>query len=374
MKERKLHIIDTTLRDGEQAPGVVFTTEEKYRISSMLDELGMEEVEIGTPAISEDERDNIKFLCNSGFRFKTLCWSRAVKSDIDIAATTGCNGVHISFPVSDLMLNLMNKPRQWVLDSVVSMARYAADKFEYVSVGAQDASRADLNFLKDFIYHSVAVGVPRIRIADTVGIMNPMSVAALFEDLKGLFPKTNLEFHAHNDLGMATANAVSAFIYGADTLSVTVNGIGERAGNVPIEELAMALKLSVGYEPELKTRCFSKLCKYVEEASGRMIPEAKPITGKMVLCHESGIHTNFIIKDRSSYQIIKPEDIGAEQPEFIFGKHSGSNAINSFLAKNGLFVSPSQSESILYQVKKLSQYRKNAVTENEIINFYNHLR
>ena len=374
MKERKLHIIDTTLRDGEQAPGVVFTTEEKYRISSMLDELGMEEVEIGTPAISEDERDNIKFLCNSGFRFKTLCWSRAVKGDIDIAATTGCNGVHISFPVSDLMLNLMNKPRQWVLDSVVSMARYAADKFEYVSVGAQDASRADLNFLKDFIYHSVAVGVPRIRIADTVGIMNPMSVAALFEDLKGLFPKTNLEFHAHNDLGMATANAVSAFIYGADTLSVTVNGIGERAGNVPIEELAMALKLSVGYEPELKTRCFSKLCKYVEEASGRMIPEAKPITGKMVLCHESGIHTNFIIKDRSSYQIIKPEDIGAEQPEFIFGKHSGSNAINSFLAKNGLFVSPSQSESILYQVKKLSQYRKNAVTENEIINFYNHLR
>ena len=328
MINKKLHIIDTTLRDGEQAPGVVFSLKEKIEILSMLDDIGVPEVEIGTPAISVSEAKNLTVLCNSGFRFKTLCWSRAVKKDIDIAAATGCDGLHISFPVSDLMLNLMNKSRQWVFDNLTEMAAYASDRFEYVSLGAQDASRADIGFLKDYINSAQNAGISRIRIADTVGLMNPHSVSCLIENLKSLFPEMVFEFHGHNDLGMATANAVAAFMAGSEAISVTINGLGERAGNTPIEELVMALRLSLEYDCGLKTERFNELCKYVENVSGRQISDSKPITGKMVMCHESGIHTNFMIKDRRSYQILSPESIGADQPEFLFGKHSGRNAID----------------------------------------------
>ena len=341
-----LHIIDTTLRDGEQAPGVVFSLHEKLQIAQLLDKVGVPEVEIGMPAISAREIEETKALCTSGFKFKSLGWCRAIKQDIDAARKAKCQYVHISFPVSDHHLAMMGKSHSWVFNSIKEIVSYAKDYFELVSIGAQDASRANETFLKEFIAYASIHEVSRVRIADTVGIMNPFSVSQMMSELNKLFPDITLEFHGHNDLGMATANALAAATSGAKAVSVTVNGLGERAGNTSLEELAMALKMSMGYDTGLKTEYFSTLCAFVEKASGRVNSVSKPITGNMVMCHETGIHTNLILKDISSYQILKPETIGREQPALIFGKHSGSNAIGAF-----------QSAALMEQLKKLELAR-----------------
>ena len=368
-----LHIIDTTLRDGEQAPGVVFSLHEKLQIAQLLDKIGIPEVEIGMPAISRSEIEETETICTSGFKFKSLGWCRANKQDIDAANKAKCQHVHISFPVSEHHLAIMGKSYGWVFNSMKEIVSYAKDYFELVSIGAQDASRANQEFLKEFLAYASINKVQRVRIADTVGIMNPFSVSKMMSELNNLFPEIVLEFHGHNDLGMATANALAAATSGAKAVSVTVNGLGERAGNTSLEELIMALKISLGYDTGLKTEYFSALCAFVEKASGRVNSVSKPITGNMVMCHETGIHTNLILKDINSYQILKPETIGSEQPALIFGKHSGSNAITSFFQTRGMNVTKEQSYSILKTVKQLSTERKRSVSERELLNMYYHM-
>ncbi len=371
MKPISLHIIDTTLRDGEQAPGVVFSLHEKLKIAQMLDKVGIPEVEIGMPAMSENETTDARIICTAGFQFRSLGWCRANKQDIDCAAKAKCDRVHISLPVSEIHLNSLGKNRKWVIDTMRQVVGYAKERFELVSIGAQDASRANQAFLQEFISEGVEKGVKRVRIADTVGIMNPFTVSRLFEELAVDFPDTILEFHGHNDLGMATANALAAVASGANAVSVTVNGLGERAGNTSLEELIMALKISMGYELAYQTEHFCSLCALVEQASGRQNALSKPISGTMVMCHESGIHTNSLLKNLNSYQILRPEMIGTKQPSFIFGKHSGSNAITSFFQNKGMVVTKEQSHYLLNLVKNMSVERKRSVTENELLSIYN---
>ena len=233
----KPYLIDSTLRDGEQAPGVVFHLEEKLKIASLLDQAKIPEVEVGTPAMGKDEVAEIKAIVQAGFKFKTLSWCRATKEDIDAAAMAGTSGVNISFPVSDIHLFAMGKTQGWVLHTMREMVAYAADKFEYVAIGAQDASRAEFHFLSDFIGEAIWLKASRVRIADTVGILNPITTARLFRKIRKYFPHISLEFHGHNDLGMATANTFTALSAGANCASVTVNGIGERAGNAALKKL-----------------------------------------------------------------------------------------------------------------------------------------
>ncbi len=364
------YIIDTTLRDGEQAPGVVFSLEEKINIASFLDCTGIPELELGMPALSREESVAIGILCSYGFNFKKLIWARSLKADIDKSINCGADGVHISFPVSDLMMRLTCKTTKTVLRDVRSLIKYASGLFSYVTVGAQDASRAESNFLKEFIACAIDSGCKRIRVADTVGIMNPMSVYCLFKELTSVFDNFDFEFHAHNDLGMATANALCALQGGAGSISTTVNGIGERAGNSALEEVIMGLKLSLGEVVKYDTSHLYELSKYVESVSCRKLQKSKPVTGEMVMCHESGIHTNMLLKDRASYQILNPEDIGASQPEFMFGKHSGRSAINAFFISNGIKLSADQSNMILNMVKSVSIQNKSNIETCELLNIY----
>ena len=367
MIESKLHIIDTTLRDGEQAPGVVFSLEEKLQIASLLEKVGIPELEIGMPAISKQDSDDIYTICTSGFKFKSLGWCRGNETDIDYALRTNCDGVHLSLPVSNQHIKLLGKDRRWVLERVKQLAKYAKDRFSFVSIGAQDASRADFDFLKEFVATTNYNGFDRIRLADTVGIMNPFSTHEMLSELTKCFPNTVFEFHGHNDLGMATANALAAVKGGAQAVSVTVNGLGERAGNSSLEELVMALKMSMGYNLPIHTEYFSDLCRYVENASGRRNGASKPIIGEMAMRHESGIHTNWIIKELDSYQILEAEKIGVSQPELVFGKHSGSNALLALLKKQGLNISREQSKDLLNSIKQLSINSKGWVSEKEVI-------
>jgi len=364
------YFIDTTLRDGEQAPGVVFSLKEKIRIAALLDGAGVPELEVGTPAMGEAEIRDIHTISTMGFGFKTLAWCRANKHDIRMASLSGTSGVHISFPVSEILMKAMGKDKAWVIAQLQELISFAAPLFQYVTIGAQDASRAEVDFLKEFVSAAVCFGASRVRLADTVGILNPLSTNLMVSSIRSIEKDFPLEFHAHNDLGMATANTLAAYMAGASCLSTTVNGLGERAGNAPMEEVALALELSAGIHSTLLTEGFSELCAYVSKVSERPIGADKPITGNLVLTHESGIHTGCLLKDRNTYQLIPASRVGRDEQEFMIGKHSGKSTLLHFFAEAHLPVTGDVCAIILDRVKDRAENLKRSLTKEELYSIY----
>ena len=364
------YFIDTTLRDGEQSPGVVFSLQEKIRIAALLNGAGVPEIEIGTPAMGETEQNDIRTICEMGFDFKTLSWCRATKNDIRSARAAGTNGVHISFPVSTILMNAMGKNPAWVFQQLNELIDFASPMFDYVTIGAQDASRAESGFLKEFVCAARAFGASRVRLADTVGLLNPFSITEMVQSVRSVEKDLPLEIHVHNDLGMATANTLAAYLAGATCLSTTINGLGERAGNAAMEEVAMALELSLGISSGLRTESFSALSKYVAGVSNRPLSVSKPVTGSMVLSHESGIHTRCLMKDRSTYQIIQAASIGLEEQDFIIGKHSGKSTILHFLEEAHLPITDDACSELLTNVKDTAEELKRTLSKEELYTLY----
>lgn len=368
------YFIDTTLRDGEQAPGVVFGLNDKIEICRLLDRIGIPEIEIGTPAMGDREVNDIRALGKMNFGFKTLAWCRANKGDIRLATRSGTHGVHLSFPVSEVLLQAMHKDRAWVTQSMKELMDFARSYFDYVTVGAQDASRAEPAFLNDFIGMAISHGASRIRLADTVGILNPLTTDMLIRGVRAVHPHIPIEFHAHNDLGMANANALTAYLAGAQCLSVTVNGLGERAGNAALEELVMAFELSANISCGLKTEVFAPLSQLVAGLSNRPLHASKPVTGHMVLSHESGIHTNCLLNNRQSYQIIEARKVGLAEKPFVFGKHSGCKSLVHFFAKHNLPMTKEVCDQLLARLKQQSEMLKRSLTEGELRELYVDIR
>lgn len=366
-----MYIIDTTLRDGEQAPGVSFTTKEKVRIASLLDTVGIEELEAGIPAMGEKEISDLRVLMNLGLSAKITPWCRAVKEDIDAAYRTGARSVHISFPVTAVQLEAIGKDYGWLFATLSQIVPYAQSMFGYVSIGAQDVSRADSGNIIDFASYASFLQVNRIRLADTVGILNPFTTQSLIQSVAGYVKDVDLEFHAHNDLGMATANAVAALMSGAQAVSVTVNGIGERSGNAALEEVIMAMVKSCGMEPKYDTMLFAELSRYVYTASGRKMPESKPIIGDMAKTHETGIHTRSIIENSSAYELLSSDDTGSPT-RLVFGKHSGRAALQYVLQKTGALISSESVAELLSHIKQQSADNKRFFTEDEVVYMYQH--
>jgi homocitrate synthase NifV len=366
------HIIDTTLRDGEQAPGVVFTLDEKLRIAGMLEDCGIKELEVGTPAMGADELRMIREIVQAGFRFDKLCWARAKEFDIEESAKTGANRINISFPVSDIQLSAMGRNTNWVMKQLRPMIAFARQRFDFIAIGAQDASRANREFLDEFIAACLAEGVDRIRLADTVGILNPFSTAQLFSTVCEKFPFVDFEFHGHNDLGMATANSVSALLSGAQSVSATINGLGERAGNACVEEIAAALKISSGINCGIHLSQIQELCRFVAQASSKPIHPSKPIVGEMVCRHESGIHCSSLLKNELTYQPFLSSEIG-KSTEMVIGRHSGGRTIQHFLEKQQICVNERHTSLLTEQVKALSLSKKRCLSQDELINLANNL-
>lgn len=260
-------IIDSTLRDGEQAPGIAFTLDDKLRIASMLSDAGVNELECGIPAMGNIERNDIRHILKAGLHPRITSWCRALVSDLVHASECGLDSVHIGFPASPVLQNVMNKSASEVLASIPELLSFATGFFDYVSVGAMDTTRSDIEFLKKFISIARSHGAHRIRIADTVGIGTPLSISNLISDLIRHEPGISYEFHGHNDLGMATANTLTAVEAGADVLSATLNGIGERAGNAALEEIIPALHFAAGITTSVTPSKLNPACRYVAEVT-----------------------------------------------------------------------------------------------------------
>jgi homocitrate synthase NifV len=360
-------LIDTTLRDGMQAPGVVFSSRERIRIASMLDEFGIDEIEAGTPAIGGDERGDISAIVRLGLSCRISAWCRAVKTDVVLAASCGTAAVHISFPLSSVLLACIGKSEAWLFATCESLVPWAVRRFPFVSVGAQDATRADPALLARFAGFACSCGAHRFRVADTAGVATPLGVEKIIRMLvKKKIPC--IEFHGHNDLGMASANAVTALMAGASSVSVTVNGLGERAGNAALEEVVMALRISSpGSFPRVKTRLLGPLCDYVAKASGRKIYKSKPVTGEAAFAHESGIHCDALLLDPASYQPFLPKQVGRKKITMLAGYHSGASGIKKLLGDLGILVTRAQAGMLVEQVRRLARKKKRSVSGKELL-------
>lgn len=366
--DKRITLIDSTLRDGEQAPGVAFSREEKFDIAMMIADAGIDEIEAGIPAMGHEEVDFLKRLSSSDIKSRIIAWCRADMRDIELAAESGVSDVHISFPVSDRHLKIQGRSRSWAIDNLASFALRASKMFERVYVGAQDATRCDFDFLKTFVIEAEKSGVKRVRIADTVGFSSPSEIYKMIRGLVSELTSTVIEFHGHNDFGMATANAVSAIEAGAGAISATVCGIGERAGNTALEEIVLWLALKRPGASFIKTETLKKICEKVSEASGIPIPVNKAIVGEKAFVHESGIHVHGQIVDFLAYQAFNPEIVGASSA-FVIGKHSGRAAVKKVLGSLGVNISDIEAERIIRSVRKHLEKRDFLLTDRDLLNF-----
>ncbi len=367
---KQLWIIDSTLRDGEQAPGVSFSPRDKLRIVEGLSLAGVPEIECGTPAMGEAECREIEALVSMRLPVRLTGWCRARTADLDAAARCGLHSVHIALPISEIQLAAMELPEDWPTQTLPAIAAYARERFQYVSVGAQDASRAPFERLLGFVQLAAECGAHRARIADTVGAWNPMEAYAAFQKLVAANASITLEFHGHNDLGMATANAIAAIEGGADCVSVTVNGLGERAGNAALEQVVAAVHHSLCLGSGIRLDKLAELCRFVAHASGRPVPVGQPITGSAVFRHESGIHCSALLRNSRAFQLFPPEDVGCPAEEFVIGKHSGTASIVHTLAAHGIVTSRETARKLRDPIRAFVTQTKRSLTPGELASLF----
>ncbi|QSZ26899.1 homocitrate synthase [Aceticella autotrophica] len=365
----KLYIVDTTLRDGEQTAGVVFANSEKIRIAKMLDEIGVNQLEVGIPAMGGDEKETIAKIAKLGLNASIMAWNRAVIKDIKESLECGVDAVAISISTSDIHIeHKLKTSRQWVLDHMTEAVAFAKKEGVYISVNAEDASRTDINFLIEFAKSAKQAGADRLRFCDTVGILDPFET---YEKIKAVKEATDIdiEMHTHNDFGMATANALAGIKAGANFVGVTVNGLGERAGNAALEEVVMALKYVYKRDLGIDTKKFRELSEYVSTASGRQLPSWKAIVGTNVFAHESGIHVDGALKNPQTYEIYNPDEVGLER-QIVIGKHSGTAALVNKFKEYGRALPESEAQELLPYVRSLSIQLKRCLFDKELIYLY----
>lgn len=366
---RQIYVVDTTLRDGEQTAGVVFANEEKLAIATMLSDLGVDQLEVGIPTMGGDEKDAIKSIVKRNLKSSIMAWNRAVISDIQESIDCGVDAVAISISVSDIHIkNKLKTSREWVLENMVKSVEYAKKNGLYVSVNGEDASRADREFLIKFMKAAKEVGADRFRYCDTVGVMGPFQIE---EEIKALYDnaKLDIEMHTHNDFGMATANAIAGLRGGANHVGVTVNGLGERAGNAALEEVVMALKFVYGCDVDMDTTMFREISEYVSKASGRVLPIWKAIVGTNMFAHESGIHADGALKNPKNYEAFDPSVVGLER-QIVIGKHSGKAAIVNKFKEYNIELTNEEASAILEMVRSTSVRLKRSLFDKEIVGLY----
>ena len=366
MKNPLVQINDTTLRDGEQAAGIAFNLEEKIAIATFLDSIGVQELEVGIPAMGQEEAESIREIANLGLNAKLLGWNRANRSDIQASLACGLERVHISIPVSDIQI-AAKFHGQWrvMLDRLRDVINFARDQGLAVSVGGEDSSRADDCFLMDVAMLAQEWGAFRFRFCDTVGILDPLTT---YQKVRQLVSHLSIpvEMHTHNDLGLATANALAGIQAGAFSVNTTVNGLGERAGNAALEEVVMALKRIYNIQTGIDTKRLLELSRLVAKASNCPVPPWKAIVGENAFAHESGIHAHGILQNPVTYEPFAPEDVGWER-RLVVGKHSGRHLVLSVLQQQGIILNSEEVQSLLEAVRHQAVTVKRSLTVEELL-------
>ena len=344
-------IYDTTLRDGEQTPGVCFSLDDKLEIARKLDQFKIHQIEAGFPIVSQRERESVKTIANEGLNADILALTRTKPEDIDAALDCDVDGIITFVGTSDIHLDhKMHITRQDAINLCETAVDYAKDYGLYVAFSAEDATRTDIEFLKRIYSKALECGAARVHIADTTGAITPQRIDYLVRELvKDL--DINIALHCHNDFGLAVINSITGVLAGAKGISTTVNGIGERAGNASLEELIMALKILYGKDLGFKTKYITELSNIVSQASGLPIPYNKPVVGNNVFRHESGIHVDAVIEEPLCYEPYVPELVGQKR-QLVLGKHSGCRAVRAKLNECELDVSDDELIEIVRQVKK----------------------
>ena len=379
MEQNRVYFFDTTLRDGEQTPGVSLQTPEKIEIAKGLVRLGIDVIEAGFPAASPGDFDAVQTIARE-VKGTTICGlARANEKDVqkvaDALKDAERSRLHVFIATSEIHMKYKLKmTRQEVLDRVKSILEFAKGKFDEIEFSGEDAARSDLDFLCEVFGVAIAGGATIINVPDTVGYMNPNEFADKIRYIKEHTPGIEnaiISVHCHDDLGLANANTLAAIKAGARQVEGTINGLGERAGNVAIEEVVMALKTRHDYFDDLQvnidTKQFTKVSKLVSRLTGVVVPPNKPIVGSNAFAHESGIHQHGMMSNPETYEIMTPESVGAEKTDLVLGKHSGRHAFADHLTKLGFQSFTEEKINDLFGKFKELADRKKQVYDDDIV-------
>lgn len=365
-------INDTTLRDGEQSPGVAFRASEKVAIAEALFAAGVTALEVGTPAMGDEERTRIQLVRRHLPTATLMSWCRMNAGEIRQSADLGMDWVDISIPASDKLRQYkLREPLAVLLERLENFIGLARTLGLAVCIGCEDASRADDDTLRQIANVAQEAGALRLRYADTLGLLDPFAtdnaIRSLRRDWNG-----EIEMHAHNDLGLATANTLAAIRAGATSVNTTVLGLGERAGNAALETVALGLDRCMGLDSGVDFSQLPALCQQVAEAAQRPIDAQQPLVGEQVFTHESGVHVAALLQDRESYQAIDPALMGREY-RLVLGKHSGRQAVDGVFARMGYPLNALQIDILLPAIRRFAESWKRTPKDYELIAIYDEL-
>lgn len=362
-------INDTTLRDGEQAPTVAFTQEEKCEIAKLLYEAGADELEIGIPAMGEAEREDIRAILSLGLPLRLMSWNRATQSDLEASLACGMKAVDLSIPVSTKMVAAKFRGEYAkVLSNLEETLAIAKKEGLFVCVGMEDTSRANARFLKEVIALAMEKGADRVRFCDTVGILTPLQTYRAIRSLRR-YCTLPIEMHCHNDYGMAVANSIAGIEAGAQSVNTTVIGIGERAGNAGFEQVLLSLIGQFGQNRILDSTILKALVQKVAKAAGVALAPTAPVVGSRLFWHESGIHADGNQKSEGLYEPFSPELVGASR-EYPIGKHSGSANLIYHLKQFVPLIEKGEASDLLPLVREIVTKNKKPLSAKELFCLY----